>query len=165
VYFKNNKQVRDDGPGVCGWHGPEHPFQIVIRNSDHPITRGLPPVWMHSCDELYSHLRGPAENMTILATAYSPRKLAGREADEPMLMVIGYGKGRVFHTAMGHETYSMRCAGFVATLQRGAEWAATGEVTIPVPKDFPAVDTPRESGIFREQTPSTNQHAITPRKN
>jgi hypothetical protein len=31
----------------------------------------------------------------------------------------------------------MRCVGFIATLQRGAEWAATGKVTQKVPADFP----------------------------
>ncbi|MCE9555576.1 MAG: ThuA domain-containing protein [Planctomycetes bacterium] len=150
AYYKDNKLVRDDSPGVGGWHGTEHPFQVITREPEHPIMRGLPTVWMHARDELYSHLRGPGENMKILATAYSPRKYTGRNVDEPMVMVLTYGKGRVFHTAMGHGTYSMRCAGFVTLIQRGTEWAATGEVTIPVPKDFPAADTPRESGIFRQ---------------
>jgi hypothetical protein len=31
----------------------------------------------------------------------------------------------------------MHCAGFITTLQRGAEWAASGNVTQPVPNDFP----------------------------
>jgi hypothetical protein len=32
----------------------------------------------------------------------------------------------------------MHCAGFITTLQRGAEWAVTGEVTQKVPWDFPS---------------------------
>ena len=52
-------------------------------------------------------------------------------------MTLSYGQGRVFHTPMGHADYSMKCAGFVAALQRGSEWAATGKVTIPLPADFP----------------------------
>jgi hypothetical protein len=31
----------------------------------------------------------------------------------------------------------MSCVGFILTLQRGAEWAATGKVTLKVPADFP----------------------------
>ena len=31
----------------------------------------------------------------------------------------------------------MQCTGFQVTLLRGAEWADTGEVTQPVPADFP----------------------------
>jgi hypothetical protein len=43
----------------------------------------------------------------------------------------------VFHTTLGHADYSMRCVGFITTLLRGTEWAATGEVTIEAPEDFP----------------------------
>src|SRR5271165_7226517 len=42
---------------------------------------------------------------------------------------IHYGKGRVYTT--------MRCVGFQTILIRGVEWATTGKVTYPVPKDFP----------------------------
>jgi hypothetical protein len=41
---------------------------------------------------------------------------------------------------MGHAEYSMQCVGFITTLQRGAEWAATGKVTLPIPSDFPTAD-------------------------
>ena len=51
-----------------------------------------------------------------------------------------YGKGRVFHTTMGHSTVSMNCVGFQTTLNRGAEWAATGKVTQTVPAEFPGAD-------------------------
>jgi type 1 glutamine amidotransferase len=58
-------------------------------------------------------------------------------------MTLEYGNGRVFHTALGHADYSINCVGFITTLQRGTEWAATGKVTIPVPEDFPTADTAR----------------------
>ena len=61
-------------------------------------------------------------------------------ATEPMIFTIDYGKGRVFHTPMGHADYSMKCVGFIVTLQRGAEWAATGKVTQKIPDDFPTAD-------------------------
>jgi type 1 glutamine amidotransferase len=58
-----------------------------------------------------------------------------------MIMTIEYGKGRVFHTPMGHGNDSQECVGFITTLNRGAEWAATGAVSVPVPADFPSADT------------------------
>jgi hypothetical protein len=41
---------------------------------------------------------------------------------------------------MGHGDYSQACVGFVTALTRGAEWAATGEVTATIPDDFPSED-------------------------
>ena len=78
--------------------------------------------------------------MEVLATAYADPEQRGSGRDEPMLMVLDYGSGRVFHTTLGHADYSMQCVGFITTLLRGAEWAATGEVTIPVPDDFPTAE-------------------------
>jgi type 1 glutamine amidotransferase len=142
VYIsKDGETVRDDSPGRGGAHGPQHEFQIVIRDADHPITKGLPRAWMHAKDELYQQLRGPADNMTILATAFADKKYNGTDRHEPMLMTIDYGQGRIFHTPMGHADYSVECVGFITTLLRGSEWAATGEVTLTaVPDDFPAAN-------------------------
>lgn len=151
VYYKDGSLERDEAPGdKVGWHGPEYPYPVVIRQPDHPITRGLPPVWMHVRDELYSHLRGPARDVEVLATAFSADTMAGRNVHEPMMMTVRYGKGRVFHTPMGHQR-AVRCAGLACIIQRGAEWAATGEVTIPVPDDFPGPDASRESSLFADE--------------
>lgn len=139
VYFNDaGEEVRDDTPGKGGAHGPQHEFQIVIRDPDHPITKGLPRTWLHTKDELYERLRGPANNMTILATAYADPQYKGSGRHEPMMMTIDYGQGRIYHTPMGHADYSVQDVGFITTFIRGTEWAATGEVTLTdIPSDFP----------------------------
>ncbi len=142
VYYDDNGQlVRDTSAGRGGSHGPQHEYQITIRNTAHPITRGLPLKWLHAKDELYDRLRGPAENLQVLATTYSSKDKNGTGRHEPMLMTIDYGKGRVYHSPMGHADYSVECVGFIETFLRGTEWAATGKVTrTTVPKDFPTAD-------------------------
>jgi uncharacterized protein len=221
VYYRGNDIVRDDtSKGIGGTHGPRNDYIVRTRNFDHPITKGLPANWLHANDELYSLLRGPAENMEILATANSsqtgavqaggrfgnfaapggaapggaaagagrpagaaapaagagrpagavaPAAGAGRPAgavapgagapgagaaagrpartpqparDEPVLMTLTYGKGRIFHTVLGHADDgggpAMESVGFIVTFQRGAEWAVSGKVTQEVPFDFPS---------------------------
>jgi type 1 glutamine amidotransferase len=139
-YYRDGRLVSDASPGPAGSHGKSTPYQIVIRDDSHPITRGLPKVWMHATDELYNSLRGPGQNMHLLATAYSDPANKGTGRDEPMLLVLTYGRGRIFHTIMGHDVAAMSCVGFITTFQRGTEWAATGRVTLPVPADFPTAD-------------------------
>lgn len=139
----------DHAAGLCGSHGAEYDFLMTTRAPEHPIMKGLPAEWLHAQDELYERMRGPFENATILATAYSDVEgnappwnpsVKGMGQHVPLLMAINYGEGRVFHTALGHFDYSMECAGFITTLQRGAEWAATGEVSQDIPEDFPSSD-------------------------
>jgi len=138
---------KGEGPG--SGHGPVHPFEVVVRNPDHPITRGMPREWMHATDELYHGQRGPGRDMEILATAYSDKDKKGTGTNEPMVWVIPYGKGRVFTTVMGHvaanstDTTAIRCVGFETVMLRGTEWAATGKVTLPIPDNFPTADEVR----------------------
>ena len=129
--------VRDTSPGKAGKHAKPSSFQITTRDTEHPITKGLPAIWQHTIDECYSNLRGPAENMTILATACDSPELQAAGRHEPMLMVIDYHKGRVFHTALGDRSESFESVGWITTFLRGAEWAATGKVTQAIPADFP----------------------------
>lgn len=145
IRWRDGRQVLDDSPGVAS-HPPRHDFTVVTRAPGHPIMQGLPAEWLHANDEIYSQLRGPAKNVEVLATAMADLAKYPKSSgeNEPMLMTIAYGKGRVFHSTLGHvgpkdtpPYAAVACAGFVATLQRGTEWAATGAVTQAVPADFP----------------------------
>jgi uncharacterized protein len=140
-FVRDGTLVPDTSPGPAGSHGRRVPFQVTVREPSHPITRGLPPVWMHQADELYARLRGPGKNMTVLATAFSDPANNGSGRDEPQMMALTYGSGRVFHTTMGHDIVALSSVDFVVTLQRGTEWAATGKVSQKVPPTFPTAQT------------------------
>lgn len=135
--WEDGKPVTDSTPGKAGSHGKRHEYIVENRMPEHPVLKGLNPSWKHTLDELYDSLRGPAENVTLLATAYSDPETGGTGKHEPILLTVDYGKGRVFHTVLGHDDVSCSGVGFMTTFARGTEWAATGEVTIPVPPDFP----------------------------
>ncbi len=137
-YDHGGNPVRDPGPGNGGSHGQQHEFVVETRLPEHPVMRGMPAKWLHTQDELYDRLRGPAEEIEILATSFADPAQGGSGRHEPMVMAVQFGSGRVFHTTLGHAEYSMECAGFATLLQRGTEWAATGEVTQPLPETLPS---------------------------
>jgi type 1 glutamine amidotransferase len=140
-YWKEGKYVRDSIIGAAGMHGERVPFVINVRDSKHPIMKGLPIKWLHQNDELYGNLRGPAQNITVLATGFSEKESGGTGKEEPLLLTISYSKGRVFHTTLGHVKPEfqdgLQDVGFQVTFSRGVEWAATGKVKQKIPKDFP----------------------------
>ena len=146
LYWENGKPVRNPASGSGGHHGPQWEFLIEVRTPEHPIMKGMPQSFRHAKDELYDFMRGPAENVTILATAFANTSHGGSGRHEPQLLAIDFGKGRVFHTCLGHDVPQIKSVSFIATFLRGAEWAATGKVTIPVPEDMPGTEKP----VYRE---------------
>ena len=135
--WRDGKWTHDLSPGRGGSHGKQHEFVLNNRAPQHPIMQGLPAAFMHRQDELYDRLRGPAKDVTVLASAMAQPDKGGSGEEEPLLMAIPYGKGRVFHTALGHGEEAVHCVAFAVTFQRGTEWAATGKVTQKAPSDFP----------------------------
>lgn len=141
VYIdESGETIRDTSPGPGGHHGPKHRFLVENRAADHPIMKNIPAKWLHTEDELYDRLRGPANNMTILATSYSSEEFEGSMRHEPILMTIEHGEGHIFHTTMGHHKQALSCVGFMTTFIRGCQWAANKQVTFEVPDDFPGIE-------------------------
>lgn len=119
------------GEGLNPGHGPRHDFELYVRDASHPITRGLPAHWLHPSEQLTHGQHGPAQGLEILTYAFSEISHQG----EPMDWVRNYGRGRVYTTMLGHTwkgelNPNLDDVAFQALLARGAEWAATGKVTL-----------------------------------
>lgn len=117
-------------------HGKRHSFSVRWTDRRHPIAAGLPQSFTTN-DELYHNIR-LLPGARVLATAFDDPKQNGTGKDEPLLWTVQYGEGRVFHTALGHDIAAMMAPGFVSSLVRGVEWAATGAVAAVTPPQKPA---------------------------
>ena len=142
-YWEDGRLVIDETPGNAGSHGQQREYAMHCRNAEHTITKGLPDNWMHGKDEMYDSMRGPANIKDLLYSGKAEKETGGSGKEEPLVFTVDYGKARIFHIMLGHcgptaeDNPAMQCAGFQTLLLRGAEWAATGEVTQSLPADFP----------------------------
>ena len=151
VYYNNEDQlVIDTTAGPAGSHGAQQEALVITRAATHPIMEGIPAEWKHTKDEIYDRLRGPAHNLTVLATSYSGvtensppwnPDVPGTDRHEPMFLTVNYKDGRVLNISYGHSDVSFECVGFKTILERGAEWAATGKVTQSIPENFPTAES------------------------
>lgn len=147
-YLKDGELVRDyDTPGPGGHHGQQREYQMHCRNAHHPVTEGLPDNWLHARDEMYDCMRGPANIGCLLYSGATDELTGGSGREEPLVFTVDYGDSRIFHIMLGHagetleDNPAMQCVGFRTLLLRGTEWAARGEVTQPVPEDFPTPES------------------------
>ena len=142
-------------------HGRFHSFDVKMVDRDHPITRTLPTILLHP-DELYHDLVNVhGVERRVLATAYSDPETGGTGEDEPMILVRRYGEGRVFHTPLGHvwkgnipSQASHRDPQFRGLVVRGAEWAATGDVSDERYAPMPLTREERAAGWVPMMEPS-----------
>jgi len=98
-------------------HDPFGAFRVEIANKEHPITKGLQP--FETTDELYTCLTGDRP-IDVLATAKS--KVDSK--DYPMAFAFSYGKGRVFHSPLGHDAAAFGNPPVAELMRRGCAWVA-----------------------------------------
>jgi type 1 glutamine amidotransferase len=107
-----------------GFHGPRHVFDVKKTDAKHPISAGMPAIFTHADDELYSNSKMTPGNI-VLATAYcDPAKPKGTGKDEPVIWVNQFGKGRVYHNSLGHDPAALRSPANQEWMRRGVIWAA-----------------------------------------
>jgi len=119
-------------------HARRWVFPAEWKEPSHPICQQLPSPFMIN-DELY-HRLDLAPNVQVLADAFSPDSLGGSGQREPIIWTNRFGKGRIFFTVLGHDAMAFYQSGMINAIARGAEWAATGQVTLkPIDSHHPIV--------------------------
>jgi uncharacterized protein len=116
-------------------HGARHVFKVKWVDREHPVARGLEETFTAN-DELYHRLT-LLPNAHVLASAYSDPKTGGTGNDEPIVWTASFGNGRTLHMTLGHDLTALSQPGVQAVILRGAEWAATGAVTLRPPSAPP----------------------------
>ena len=109
---------------------PFHLLNLKIARPEHPIMQGLK-----------SNLRTADQPRRGFVLAPGAEVVATTDSNEPVLFASSSGEGRVFCTTLGHDLGSMQETAFITTFVRGAEWAATGKVTLPSEIGLPCPDT------------------------
>jgi len=111
------------------WHGPVSQVKVSLQNQEHPVTNGLTDFYI--LDELWINAE-LNESFKVLGFAENTVEDSGKQ---PAIFVRSYGKGRIFHTILGHDETALRNPGFQTMILRAAEWASTGQVSISVSRD------------------------------
>ncbi len=116
---------------------PVHFLEIEIAPPEHPIVQGMRSTYKIADTGYRGMTVRPGANViaAVLADAES-----GGNKNAPVLITSGHGNGRVVCTVLGHDLAAMQETAFITTFARGAEWAATGKVTLPAD-----LGTPRPS--------------------
>ncbi len=115
------------------WHGKRNPVNVKIENQEHPITKGLSDFYIF--DELWVNAR-QNDKFQVLGSAINDEALDKGFENQPAIFVLDYGRGRIFHTLLGHDVRAMRNTGFQTLILRGTEWAATSKVSLPILKEL-----------------------------
>jgi type 1 glutamine amidotransferase len=131
----------------CSRRAPIPDFRLHVVG-EHPITAGMPEFVPHYDDDLYVNLQwAPDADVEVLVTGWdNPLRytqvpdqwnaLPGMGEEHPLVWTNGYGEGRVFASGIGHGPEAIAHPSFRGLFARGAEWAATGKVSLALPEGF-----------------------------
>jgi uncharacterized protein len=113
---------------------------LVTQLGEHPIHAGLPHEWRVADAEVYTFVRGPAENVQVISYSNDNRYHIGF----PVEWVVQYGRGRVYTSSLGHlwkgdvNPPAFRCVAFQTLMVRALRWVAHREIDPAPPPDFPS---------------------------
>lgn len=96
-------------------HDPHGSFEVRVSDRGHPITAGMQA--FKTTDELYTCLAGDTPIQVLAeATSVVDQKVY------PVSFVLEVGKGRVFHSTLGHDLAALRVPGTRDLYRRATAW-------------------------------------------
>jgi type 1 glutamine amidotransferase len=102
-------------------HGPQVKVGVLVKDAQHPATKGIPQPF-EVFDEIYQFDRyDPARVHLLLYMAKHPE--SGEPGEYPLAWTREHGKGRVFYTALGHRDDVLDAEWFGAHFLAGIQWA------------------------------------------
>ena len=114
------------------WHGKPDSVKVEIENQEHPITKGLSDFVIF--DELWINAE-QNKAFRVLGSAASDSVESKGIEKQPAIFISNYGKGKIFHTILGHDVRAMSNPNFRTLILRGTEWAATSKVKLTLPDE------------------------------
>lgn len=105
--------------GIVQKHDPLGPFDAVVIDRNHPITRGLPEQFTITDEPYLAEER--TDNQHVLVRTARPH---GHHTEpEAMVWTQRYAGGRVFSIMFGHDAQSQTNPVFLTLLTNGIRWA------------------------------------------
>ena len=127
------KNVRPDDPIMKGLEDFMVPGDDFFTG--YLETEGEKEVLAAVYDDIedYRKAKWPRVHMTVDIPDGKLENMRGINTMQPVAWKKHYGKGRVFACSIGHDIDTYRRINYLTMLVRGAEWAATGTVTLDKP--------------------------------
>lgn len=116
--FRGDPDYRAFVGGYFVGHPAYRQYQVSVTEEKSPITAGIEEFLI--TDEQYFTDYDP--RVKVLANALY------RGKPWPVIWTKDWGKGRVFYSALGHDSKACQQEMFKRTLLRGAQWAAGRQV-------------------------------------
>ena len=105
-----------------------HPGNIIdytvdVTKPEDPIMRGIPASFPYRSEQYYMHMDPSVE--VLATTTFSGEHAAWTKGVVmPVVWKRSYGKGRVFHSTLGHRASEFDVPEMATILRRGLNWAA-----------------------------------------
>ena len=116
---------------IVGGQWVAHPGNVIdytveVTKPDDPIMQGIKPSFPYTSEQYYMHM-DPSVDVLAITTFTGEHAYWTKDVVMPVVWKRLYGKGRVFHSTLGHRVAEFEVPEMATILRRGINWAARPE--------------------------------------